>query len=94
MLKEKKDSEVFHINLDKEKITVRCRIYEMLSFSSHMQADSLLNYYSDVECNSILLMHGDSEKREEFVPILSQTRKNKGRKGKIYNAVSGHVFKV
>jgi len=50
----------------------RCRIVDMHSFSSHMQRDSLIEYYSNVECSKILLVHGDMGSKIEFTKELQE----------------------
>ena len=57
----------------------RCQITNLTSFSSHMQRDSLLDYYSSISCEKIYLVHGEMEKKIEFAAELQDkiSEKNK-----------------
>ena len=42
----------------------KCQVYDLKSFSSHMQHDDLIKYYKNINCDRIYLVHGDSNKIE------------------------------
>lgn len=44
----------------------RCQVVELLSFSSHMQHNDLVNYYKSIQADTIYLLHGDKEARLEL----------------------------
>lgn len=75
------------VNIDGEKIRNRAQIISLNSFSSHIDNDSMLNYYSDINCEKIYLVHGEMEKRLNFAPILSEwfSKKNKTTKVLVAN---------
>lgn len=51
----------------------KCQITNLTSFSSHMQRDSLLEYYSSINCEKVYLVHGEMENKISF----SQDLENK-----------------
>lgn len=44
----------------------RCQVTNLMSFTSHMQSDSLLDYYGSISCERIALVHGDMARKIEF----------------------------
>lgn len=50
----------------------KCQITNLCSFSSHMQRDSLLYYYSNIDCEKIYLVHGDMNGKIEFAKELQK----------------------
>lgn len=49
-----------------------CKIVELKSFSSHAQHDSLIKYYTSVNCERVILNHGDSNKKIPFAELLEK----------------------
>lgn len=66
-----------------KKIPNRCRVVDLHSFSSHAQRDELLNYYSSVDCEKILLVHGDMAGKIEFAADLEEQISKKDRTSKV-----------
>lgn len=64
-------------------IANRCRVVDLHSFSSHMQRDSLMDYYSSVDCEKVLLVHGDMDGKIEFAADLRQAIHKKDRTSKV-----------
>lgn len=58
------------IRIDGKPVANRCGITSLNSFSSHSQFESLLFYYSNVNCEKIALVHGDYDSKVEFAKIL------------------------
>lgn len=44
----------------------KCQIYDLTSFSSHMQRSDLINYYKSINCEKIYLVHGNMEEKLGF----------------------------
>lgn len=59
-----------------------CKIVDIRSQSSHMQRSDLLNYYSNINCETIYLVHSNKNDKEEFAVDLRNeiSRKNKSNK--------------
>lgn len=66
------------INIDKKPYPNRCNIFNLDTFSSHMQYESLLNYYTNLAnngCEVIWLVHGDKKKNQFKEALESKIRK-------------------
>lgn len=51
---------------------VNCRVETLHSFSSHMQRADLLDYYSNVNCNKLILTHGSQKAKLELKDDLEK----------------------
>lgn len=65
-------SEQKTITINNKVVANRCQIVELLSFSSHMQHDELVNYYKGIVADKIYLLHGDEEARSELKTDLQE----------------------
>jgi len=70
------------ISIDGKAYPNRCNCSDLLSFSSHMQHDQLLDYYSNVNCEKVCLLHGDFKDKCKFAKELQEevSKKNKNQK--------------
>lgn len=68
----------------------RCQVTNLLSFSSHMQRDSLLSYYGSVECEKIILVHGEMQGKINFSKDLQEEISKNNNTGKIVVAQKGY----
>ena len=60
------------IKIDSKTYPNRCKIMDLKSFTSHMQYDDLLHYYSTVQADKICLVHGDFNSKCEFAKELQK----------------------
>lgn len=60
------------VTINNKKLPNRCQIIELLSFSSHMQHDDLVNYYKNIVSDKIYLLHGDEQARIELKKDLQE----------------------
>jgi metallo-beta-lactamase family protein len=60
------------ISIDGKKYKNKCSIVDLKSFSSHMQREDLLNYYKQINCQAIYLVHGEMNGKIEFANQLKQ----------------------
>lgn len=67
------------VDLDGYKVKNNAKIISLKSFSSHISHEEMLEYYSDMNCNKIYLVHGSQDRKETFKPILEEeiSKKNK-----------------
>jgi metallo-beta-lactamase family protein len=67
------------VTIDGVGIPCRCGITDIKSMTSHMQRDSLLEYYSDHNFTKVALVHGETESKNEFARELQELimKKNK-----------------
>ena len=61
-----KDSKVQSVTIDTKEYKCRCASYSLKSMSGHADFSSLLQYYSSVNCNKIVLHHASKEAKETF----------------------------
>ena len=61
-IKHNKDNKT--ININGKSYKNNAQIYDLKSFSSHMQRVDMINYYKSINCEKIYLVHGDSNKIE------------------------------
>lgn len=61
-IKHNKDNKT--ININGKPYKNNAQIYDLKSFSSHMQRIDMINYYKSINCEKIYLVHGDSKKIE------------------------------
>lgn len=52
------------ININGKPYKNKAQIYDLKSFSSHMQRNEMLNYYKSINCEKIYLVHSDLNKIE------------------------------
>lgn len=67
-----KEGKCKHITVSGKRVANRCKIVSLKSFTSHMQYDELLEYYSSVKTPKILLVHGDQDGKIEFAKVLQE----------------------
>lgn len=60
-----------------------CKIVDLHSQSSHMQRSDLLNYYSNINCNTIYLVHSNKIDKEDFAVDLRNEISRKNRTTKV-----------
>jgi metallo-beta-lactamase family protein len=70
------------ITIDGKPYPNRCGIVSLNSFSSHIQYNDMLKYYSDIIAEKVCLVHGSFEAKCEFAKVLQEeiSRKNKSTK--------------
>lgn len=75
------------ISIDGKAYANRCNVTDLSSFTSHMQHNELLNYYSNVQCEKVCLVHGDFKPKCEFGKELQNeiSKKNKCNKVVVVN---------
>lgn len=89
-----KEGKVKTIKLGGKRIANRCRVIDLHSFSSHMQKDSLLEYYSNVDCEKILLVHGDMEGKIGFAKELEFAISKNNKTSKVVCVNKGHILTI
>ena len=67
-----KDPKTQEITIDKKKYIVRCCVNNLKSLSGHAMYEQLLDYYSSVNCNKIILHHGSKESKETLAKDLKK----------------------
>lgn len=60
------------LSISGKRVANKCNIVSLKSFSSHMQFNELLDYYSSVNTQKIILVHGDKDAKIEFSKVLQE----------------------
>lgn len=89
-----KEGKAKTIKLGGKRIANRCRIIDLHSFSSHMQKDSLLQYYSSVDCEKVLLVHGEMEDKLRFAEELEDAISKNNKTSKVVCVNKGAVLTI
>lgn len=74
-----KNSTQKYITIDGKVIPNKAYATSLVSFSSHIQHDAMLEYYSEINCEKIALVHGNFKDKEKFSKELQDViaKKNK-----------------
>lgn len=62
---------------------IRAKLVSLHSFSGHMQRENLLNYYSNINCESIYLVHGNYNDKLDFAEDLRNEVSHKNKTTKV-----------
>lgn len=71
------------VSIDGKSYPNRCGIITLHSFSSHIQHDEMLKYYSDLNCEKICLVHGEYKAKCKFGKELQEEISRKNKTGKV-----------
>ena len=71
------------ISIEGKPIANRCGITNLMSFSSHIQKKDMLHYYSEIECEKVLLVHGEFKGKCEFGKELQEEISRKNRTSRV-----------
>lgn len=71
------------VAIDGKQIPCRCNVTVLNSFTSHMQHDQLLEYYSNYNFDKIALVHGEFDSKCDFSKELQKEISNKNKTGKV-----------
>lgn len=77
------------INIDRVRAKNNCFITDLKSFSSHMQQKELLEYYSNINCDKIALVHGELKDKCKFAKKLQEYISQKNKTGRVISVNSG-----
>lgn len=71
------------VSIDGKTYSNRCGITTLHSFSSHIQHDEMLKYYSEINCEKICLVHGEYKAKCAFGKELQDTISEKNKTSKV-----------
>lgn len=72
----------------------KCQITNLTSFSSHIQYNSMLDYYSNVDCEKIILVHGDEKAKIDFAKVLQEQISKKDKTSKVVCATKDYRLSI
>lgn len=67
-----KDNKVQSVTIDTKEYKCRCASYSLKSMSGHAPFKQLVDYYSSIPCNKIVLHHGSSSAKETLAKELKK----------------------
>lgn len=71
------------VTIDGKSIPCKCQVANLLSFSSHMQRQDLLNYYSNGNYDKIAIVHSDFKSKVVFCKELQELLSKKNKTNKV-----------
>lgn len=89
-----KDNKRKSIIIDEKEYKCRCASYSLKSMSGHMPFGQMLQTYSDLHCNKIILHHGSSEAKEILSKRLKEELEKKCKSTRVVIANSSLKFKL
>lgn len=82
------------IKLGGKRIPNMCNVVDLHSFTSHAQRDSLLQYYSNVDCEKVLLVHGDMAGKVSFAADLEEAISKNNKTSKVICVNKGYSLSI
>ena len=89
-----KDNKVKSIMIDGKEYKCRCASYSLKSMSGHAPFNQLVDYYTSVNCNKIILHHGNQSAKETLAKELRKQLERKCKTSRIIIANSSLKFTV
>jgi metallo-beta-lactamase family protein len=89
-----KDSKRKTVTIDTKEYPCRCSSYSLKSMSGHMPFNQMLQTYSDLNCNKIVLHHGSFDAKENFAKALKKELEKKCKTTKVVIANSSLKFNL
>lgn len=82
------------ITISGHRVKNKCQVTDLHSFSSHMQRDTLLSYYGSVECEKIILVHGEMSGKIELARELQEEISKNDNTSKVIVANRGYKLSL
>lgn len=78
------------VTISGSRVRNKCQVTDLHSFSSHIQRNSLLKTYGAVECEKIVLVHGEMSGKIEFAKELQEEISKNDNTSKVVIADKGY----
>lgn len=89
-----KDKKTKSVNIDTKEYTCRCASYSLKSMSGHAPFWNLVDYYSSINCNKIVLHHGSKSAKENLSRELKKELEKKCKSTRVVIANSSLKFSL
>ena len=89
-----RDPKIKTIKIDEKDYKVKCACFNLKSMSSHMPFDQMIESYSNMNCNKIVLHHGSKNAKETFAKKLKETLEKKCKSTRVVIANSSLKFNL
>ena len=87
-----KDNKTKSVMIDGKEYKCRCASYSLKSLSGHAPFSQLVDYYSSVNCNKIVLHHGSQNAKETLAEELRKQLEKKCKSTRVVIANSSLKF--
>jgi len=82
------------IEIDGIEVKNKAKVINLLSFSSHMQNSELLEYYSNINCNQVYLVHGNKKTQYIFAEQLQNEYSKKSKTTKVFIPMMNDIIEI
>ena len=82
------------VTISGHRVKNKCQVTDLHSFSSHAQRDTLLSYYGSVECEKIVLVHGEMDGKIGFAKELQEEISKNDNTSKVVVANKGYSLSL
>jgi len=89
-----KNNKIKTITIDTKEYKCRCSSYSLKSLSGHAPFKQLVDYYTSVNCNKIILHHGSQKAKETLAEELRKQLEKKCKTTKVVISNSSLKFKL
>ena len=89
-----KDPKRKSVTIDTKEYACKCSSYSLKSMSGHAPFQQLVDYYSSINCNRIILHHGSTEAKETLAKALKKELEKKCMTTRVVIANSGLKFSL
>ena len=89
-----KDSKRKTVTIDTKEYPCKCSSYSLKSMSGHAPFQQLVDYYSSINCNKIVLHHGSTEAKDTLAKTLKKELEKKCKSTRVVIANSGLKFNI
>ena len=89
-----KDNKRKTVTIDTKEYPCRCSSYSLKSMSGHAPFQQLVDYYTSINCNKLILHHGNSEAKETLAKHLKKEFEKKCKTTRVVIANSGLKFNL
>lgn len=72
----------------------RCQTANLTSFTSHMQRNALIDYYGSIDCEKIILVHGDEESKLSLSTAVQERIFQNAKTSKVVISNKGYSLKI
>lgn len=71
------------LTIDNKPYRIKCNITDLKSFSSHIQRDQMIEYYSNINCDKVALVHGEFKGKCSLSEDLQKRIREKNKTSKV-----------
>lgn len=82
------------VTIDQKEYQCRCSVYSLKSLSGHAMFETLVSYYTSIECQRIILHHGSKEQKEMLSGALKRELEKKCKTTRVVISNSSLKFNI